>query len=119
MLWKSSFFAALLAAAAVARAQEPVAVEVPPAPQEPTPPPAPVAPPDVVLLTDGSMVRGTIVESVVNDHVIITTVDARALRFDAPGVRWAGPAASMPVARPPQLPPPPSSALAPPPPPRS
>src|SRR6185369_6064889 len=97
MLGKSLFFfVALLAAAAVARAQEPVA----PTPQDATPPPAPFVPPDVVLLADGSMVRGTIVESVVNDHVILTTVDGRRLRFDAPAVRWAGPSASMPAPRP-------------------
>lgn len=48
-------------------------------------------PPDLVLLQDGGMVRGTIVESLVNEHVDIRLVDGQTRHFPWEDVKYAGP----------------------------
>lgn len=52
------------------------------------------APPDLVVTIDGGMVRGTIVESVPNDRVVIVTVTGETRTIPWGLVRYAGLAAS-------------------------
>ena len=90
-----------------ARAQPPdgsAAGEGDTAPAESQPPqatmPTPSTPaPDVVLLSDGGMVRGTIAEIVPESHVVIVTLTSEMRRYEWSDVDWAGPAAQMPARR--------------------
>ena len=58
--------------------------------------PAQSAPPDVVILRDGSFVRGTISELVAGKHVVIVPVVGEPRQFSMSEVTYAGPAAGAP-----------------------
>src|SRR5688500_1003278 len=60
---------------------------------QPQPQP-PQAPPDLVVTTDGGMVRGSIAEAVSNDRVVIVTVTGETRTIPWNQVRYAGLAAS-------------------------
>lgn len=66
------------------------APEVPAAPQ-PTGPPL-----DLVLTRDGGMLRGTIVESVPDQYVMVTLPTGESRRLEWSTIRYAGPAAEAP-----------------------
>src|SRR5258706_12993919 len=96
MTMRSALFVALLLLA--------VALALPTGAQAQTPP-------DQVMLTNGGMLRGTIIENMPGDHVTIQLPTGETRRFAAAEVQSAGPAqASSPVMQAPtgpaqQLPP--------------
>lgn len=66
--------------------------------------PAPSAPaadaarlPDIVRLKDGSLFRGTIIEMVSNDYVVIVTLTGESKRLALSDVSYAGPATKDPL----------------------
>lgn len=70
--------------------------------------------PDVVRLNDGSFVRGTIVERVEGDHVVIQTATGELRTIPLASVQYAGPDSVMtavPAAPPQAYAPPPPAAL--------
>jgi hypothetical protein len=83
----------LLAVEQTALAQEPATTAGTPAPQPVAAAPAP----DLVLLKDGSMVRGTIVDLKVGDHVQILTVTGESRSYPMSDVQFAGPASERPT----------------------
>lgn len=59
--------------------------------------PQPTGPPlDLVLTRDGGMLRGTIVESVPDQYVMITLPTGESRRLEWSAIRYAGPAAGAP-----------------------
>lgn len=77
---------------------------------------------DTVILHDGTLLRGTIVEMSPNDYVVIQTATGETRRFESEQVRYAGPSdrapsvsdgAATPYSVPAQYNPPPPAALAP------
>lgn len=77
---------ALWMVAGVAAAQDDPFVHEPPT----------AAPMDVVMTTDGGMVRGTIIESVPGQYVVITLPTGETRRIEGTRVRYAGPASGAP-----------------------
>lgn len=73
------------------------------APAVPSPPPTaapavpPSVPPDVVLLSDGGMVRGTISELNPKGEVVIIMLNGTERRISMEDVEYAGPTSRMPV----------------------
>lgn len=73
--------------------------------REQTPATAPATPgDDMILLKDGSMVRGTIEEIVASDRVVIMTRSGERRTYSMSEVTYAGPASSAPTAAPPSTP---------------
>jgi hypothetical protein len=60
---------------------------------------APATPPDVVRLKDGSFFRGTILELVADDHVVLRLSSGETKRFAMDDVKYAGSAADEPKTR--------------------
>ena len=54
-------------------------------------------PTDVVLLNDGGMVRGTLIEVAPNDHVSLMLPNGQMRRFEAADVSYYGPSADAPA----------------------
>jgi hypothetical protein len=52
---------------------------------------------DVVMLNDGSFLRGTLVEYAAGDYAVLLTLGGQLRRFDGPQIRYAGPATGMPA----------------------
>jgi hypothetical protein len=75
--------------------------------------PAPVgaqsSPPDVVELRDGSFLRGTIVERIEGQYVVLQLVTGEVRRYEMATVVYAGPASARPGEV--QVPPPPQTQL--------
>jgi hypothetical protein len=76
------------------------AAQLPPPPQDT----AGGASPDIVRTQDGGMLRGTIIESVPGQYVLIQLPTGETRRVDGQYVTYAGPAAQAPGAQPPQAP---------------
>lgn len=64
--------------------------------QVPIPPPSEGTPPDVVMSPGGGMLRGTIVESVPGQYVVIMLPTGETRRIEWPNVTYAGPASGAP-----------------------
>jgi len=86
-----------------------------PAPAAPSAAPAapsvaPAVPPDIVVMKDGSMVRGVILEKKVRDFVQLQTASGEVRKITMADVTYAGTAASMPTTASTDAPPSPTAA---------
>ena len=106
--WRGAWVVAVVTSGASLAQAQPLGKPPPPPPGSRAAAPAaapavPVSVPDIVVLHDGSMVRGTIIELKRGEYVLITTPLGESRRFSMNEVRYAGPASGAPGTSPPKV----------------